>query len=146
LAKKPLINSKISPNRPNKYQKHKGRPATFSDPKQLESLGNQFFEQCDLDQKPYTITGLALALGFNSRQALVQYEDKPKFISIIKKLKARCERFWESRLNDSACTGSIFWLKNFGWSDRQEVDHSGYISIASSSSTDIKKRTKSDDK
>jgi hypothetical protein len=30
---------------------------------------------------------------------------------------------YEENLMDKACTGSIFALKNMGWSDKSEIDH-----------------------
>jgi hypothetical protein len=74
--------------------------------------------------KPYTVTGMALHLGFCSRQSLIDYEGKDEYFDTIKKAKARIEQFNEEMLyKDGQVTGIIFNLKNnFDWKDKTEVD------------------------
>lgn len=73
-------------------------------------------------QKPYTITGLALALD-TSRETLLEYEDKEEFVDTIKKAKDKCHNYVETSLLTSNPTGAIFNLKNnYGWKDKSEVD------------------------
>lgn len=72
---------------------------------------------------PPTVTGLALALGFTSRQALLNYQAKPKFVDTITRAKSRCEEYAESRLFDrDGANGAKFSLTNNfkGWSDKPE--------------------------
>lgn len=80
-----------------------------------------------------TITGLALFLGFTSRQAIMNYEEKPEFVDAIKTAKLRIEAAYEQAIFNGNAAGPIFALKNFGWTDKQEIDqnskHSGEISI-----------------
>lgn len=76
---------------------------------------------------PPTVTGLALALGFTSRQALLNYQAKPKFVDTIMRAKSRCEEYAESRLYDrDGANGAKFSLTNNfkGWSDKPEQDKS----------------------
>ena len=73
------------------------------------------------------MTGLALALGFTSRQALLNYQAKPKFVDTIMRAKSRCEEYAESRLYDrDGANGAKFSLTNNfkGWSDKPEQDKS----------------------
>ena len=70
----------------------------------------------------YTITGLALYLGFCERNALYEYEKKPEFTTIIKKARTMIESVYESLLQSSNVVGAIFALKNMGWRDKTEVD------------------------
>lgn len=73
-------------------------------------------------QKPYTITGLALALD-TSRETLLEYQERPEFVDTIKKAKDRCHNYVEDSLLTSNPTGAIFNLKNnYGWKDKTEVD------------------------
>lgn len=73
-------------------------------------------------QKPYTITGLALALD-TSRETLLDYEDKEDFSDTIKKAKDKCHNYVENSLLTSNPTGAIFNLKNnYGWKDKTETD------------------------
>lgn len=80
-----------------------------------------------------TITGLCLYLGFESRQSFYEYEQKPEFTYTIKKARLLIETEYEEMLQAGSTSGAIFALKNFGWTDRQEIDqnltHSGGIEI-----------------
>jgi len=78
--------------------------------------------------EPGTITGLTLFLGFNSRSSLYNYENKIEFLDIIKNAMLRVENEYEKALRlDKTPTGSIFALKNMGWKDQSNVEHSGEI-------------------
>lgn len=72
-----------------------------------------------------TITGLALALGFESRQSMYDYEKKEAFSYTIKRARLEIENSYEQDIRnpDLTPTGAIFALKNFGWSDKQELQH-----------------------
>lgn len=74
--------------------------------------------------EPAAITALALFLGFESRQSIYDYERDGTFSYTIKRAKLRTEAEYEKGLNSKFSTGAIFALKNFGWSDKQELDHS----------------------
>lgn len=73
-------------------------------------------------QVPYTITGLALALG-TTRRTLLDYEEKDEFSHTIKEAKTRIEHFTEQMLFSPSPTGTIFNLKNnYGWQDKTEQE------------------------
>jgi hypothetical protein len=77
------------------------------------------------EQKPYTITGLAVFLG-TSRETLREYKERPEFVDSIKGALDRCERFAEHMLFSNSPTGAIFNLKNnYGWKDKTEQELSG---------------------
>lgn len=75
---------------------------------------------------PPTVTGLALALGFKTRQSLLNYQARSKaFDDIITVAKSRCEEYAERRLYDrDGVNGAKFSLANNfkGWSDRPDND------------------------
>lgn len=72
--------------------------------------------------------GLAYALGFSSRQSLWEYAGREDEISLpIKRAMLYIEADYEKSLRSQHCTGSIFALKNRGWTDKQEIEHSGEI-------------------
>ena len=74
------------------------------------------------EQKPYLITGLAVALD-TSRQTLINYEEREEFFDTIKAAKMRCQDYAASRLFTGNATGAIFVLKNnYAWKDTKEVD------------------------
>jgi len=123
-----------------------GRPPKYKTKEEIQEKIDAYFEQCDgriledadgnpiLDKygnlirygsKPYTVTGLALALGFTSRQALLNYQGKKEFVDTITRAKARVEQYAEERLFDKdGANGAKFSLANNfkGWKEKQEVD------------------------
>lgn len=105
-------------------QKHPGgRPLKFKTADELEIAVNNYF---DNTEKP-TLAGLAFAIGI-CRKSLYNYADKDEFLHIIKRAKERVEVIYEERLlYENNPTGLIFALKNMGWSDKHEEDHSGTI-------------------
>lgn len=133
--------------RPKSNGKHPGgRPPLYDDPKTMLKKGNRYFVQCDkrlkrvsindggkanaaVDPEPYTISGLTYFLGFSDRQALREYETKPEFSLIIKRMKLRVQVDVERRLFEGRnATGAIFWLKNNArddYKDRSEYEHTG---------------------
>lgn len=69
-----------------------------------------------------TMTGLAVFLGFESRQSLYDYAKKPRFSYSIKKALLEVEYNYEKSLNGDKVIGIIFALKNMGWTDKTETD------------------------
>ena len=70
-------------------------------------------------ERPPTISGLALALGFASREALKQYRDRPALERAVQRGLTRIEQYAEERLYDRECSaGAKFLLQNDfpGWS------------------------------
>jgi hypothetical protein len=77
-----------------------------------------------------TFCGLALALGYTSRQSLWENSTKDIMISLpIKIALLKVEETYERGLRGPAPTGCIFALKNRGWTDKQEIEHSGSVTI-----------------
>ena len=103
-----------------------GRPPLFDSPEEFTRIAEAYFAKCDAKDKPYTVNGLALALGM-CRQSLLNYGQKPGFLDAVKAVRARLEEHWESRLGGPNAAGTIFWLKNQGWSDKTETELSGKV-------------------
>lgn len=88
-------------------------------------LLNKYGQPIIYGAKPLTITGLALALGFVSRQSLLNYEAKEEFFDTIKRAKAKVEEYAESRLFDKdGSNGAKFSLSNNfkGWAEKQQIE------------------------
>lgn len=102
-----------------------GRPALFNSPDDLRVAIDEYFA----NNKYATITGLALYLGFCDRQSLYDYEKKPEYSCMIKEARLRVESCYEATLYTKNPTGAIFALKNMGWKDKQETEHSGTMGI-----------------
>lgn len=113
-----------------------GRPTLFNSAEELQALIDKYFKESVPESyvgkdgevhtifKAPTITGLAYALGFESRQSLYDYEMRDDFSYTIKRARLRIENQYETNLSDPRVkpAGSIFALKNVGqWKDKQEV-------------------------
>ena len=110
-----------------------GRPPKYKTAKEMQEKIDQYFKECDNSNRPYTITGLALALDLD-RKSIINYSEQDEFFHTIKKAKLQVENYLEERLiNDTSTTGIIFNLKNnYGWKDKQEninvgVSYEDYI-------------------
>lgn len=109
-----------------------GRPFKFQDITAFQAAVDAYFAQCDEDKRPYTMSGLANALG-TTRQTLLAYEGEREgrhspsddFVRAVKAARGRCEQFAEESLWGKAHpAGPIFSLKNnYGWRDEQQVNH-----------------------
>lgn len=95
-----------------------GAPQFYATPEELSVKVEEYFNTNSF----YTITGLALYLGFCSRQSVYDYEKRPEFSYIIKRALLRVENAYELKLSGDKPTGAIFVLKNMGWIDKQQTD------------------------
>ena len=101
-----------------------GRPLKFKTDEELTLKIEKYFNETKIED--WTITGLALALD-TSRQTLLEYQGevegrKAKFADTIKKAKTMVEYSYELDLKRHGRSGSIFALKNFNWTDKNETD------------------------
>ena len=105
-----------------------GRPKKYKEVEIMQQKINKYFEECNKNNEPYTVTGLCLALDI-CRDTLLEYSKDKRFSDTIKKAKLKVENYLERHLiTDSSTTGIIFNLKNnFGWTDKQQLEHSGNI-------------------
>lgn len=123
-----------------------GRPPRYKTKEEIQEKIDAYFEECKgkllldaegnpildkygnpimYDTHPLTVTGLALALGFNTRQALLNYQGKKEFVDTITRAKAIVERYAEERLFDKdGANGAKFSLANNfdGWREKQQIE------------------------
>jgi DNA-packaging protein gp3 len=110
-----------------------GAPRMYTSPEDLQKSVNEYFEyikgvkypQGDWERapEPATVTGLALYLGFESRQSIYDYEKSGDFSYIVKNARMRVECEYEKKLSTMhAPAGAIFALKNMGWKDKFETE------------------------
>lgn len=119
-----------------------GAPRKWKSVKAMQEAIDAYFKKCEgeplivdgstavdkygvpiiINVKPPTVTGLALALGFTGRQALLDYQARPEFADTVTRAKSRCEEYAESRLYDKdGANGAKFSLGcNFGWNSENE--------------------------
>ena len=77
-----------------------------------------------VDTRPPTMSGLALALGFSSRDGLMRYAGKKEYLDVIVRAKSRIEQCYEERLFDKeGANGAKFALQNNfkGWQESAKV-------------------------
>ena len=103
-------------------KKEVGRPRIFDTPEQFDAKVQEYYNNCIESNEPVTWTGLALYLGFSSRQSIDEYQKYKGFSDSVKRAKLLVELAYEKRLLGNNATGPIFVLKNMGWSDKQELD------------------------
>lgn len=124
-----------------------GKPPKYVTAEQMQAVIDRYFEDCKgepiigddgfpildkfgqpfiIHQRPPTVTGLALALGFTSRQALLNYQAKKEFVDTVTRAKARIEAYAEERLFDrDGQRGAEFSLRyNFRWVNGEKKDDS----------------------
>ena len=76
---------------------------------------------------------------FKSKAELEKKIQSEEFSATIKRAKQKVEIHLEQRLASNAATGTIFNLKNnFGWKDKQEIEHSGGLSDITEEEIDAK--------
>lgn len=97
---------------------------TVEGPAIMQERSDAYFEQCDKTNRIYTVPEYAFALGFHSRQTLLEYEAKPEFSDTIKRGRFRIEgQRNQLLLTGKNPIGCIFDLKNnFGWQDKQVLE------------------------
>lgn len=110
-----------------------GRPPIYESTEEnfkiVAELCDSYFDTEELLTKPPTVTGLTLHLGFESKDTLYSYSRKDGFSYSIKRALLNIEQYHEiATAGGDKCTGNIFILKNFGWKDTQNIDHSGNVS------------------
>jgi hypothetical protein len=103
------------------------RPRKYNDENELQEEVLKYFEQCKESNERPTVTGLALFLGFASKQSLYDYEKNDKFSYPIKRALTMIECELEKRLENQSVSGIIFALKNMGWTDKVQTEHSGEL-------------------
>jgi hypothetical protein len=101
----------------------RGRPLKFETPEELKKVIQDYFTK--IDPEEYSVTGLALVVG--SKQLIQDYEKRPEYGDIIREAKLIVENSYELSLRKHGRTGDIFALKNFGWRDSRNIEHSGEI-------------------
>lgn len=123
-----------------------GRPPKYKCVGEIEEKIDAYFRECEgrplldeagnvltdkygapiiVNRHPPTITGLALALGFTTRQGLLNYQAKREFVDTITRAKSLIESYAEERLFDrDGVQGARFSLTNNfkGWREKPADD------------------------
>lgn len=103
-----------------------GRPPLYNSAEELEKLIDAYFKDCDKRQRPPTIAGIAYWLGMD-RKSIYNYEKKEKFFHIIKRARDKILSNLEEEMILRGNGGTIFLAKNYGYSDKQEIEQNTTI-------------------
>jgi len=95
-----------------------GRPRLYEKPEEIEEQIELYFTDASERKYDLTITGLALFLGFCSRQMLYEYRERKEFSFIIMRAMLAVECGYEHALHSFKSHGAVFALKNMGWKDQ----------------------------
>lgn len=97
-----------------------GRPPKYETPEELAEAVEDYLANNEVK----TVTGLALWLGFESRQSLYDYEKRDEFSYIIRRAKLWVENYYEMQLlTSNSANGPKFALQQMGWADKKHLDH-----------------------
>lgn len=121
-----------------------GRPPVFNSVEEMVEKINEYFNfgvrirkyvlgkapnQYEVNVPVPTITGLCSYIGFESRQSFYDYEEREGFSYTIKRARLFIEQEYEEQLSTGNTIGAIFALKNMGWRDKTETEHSGELTV-----------------
>lgn len=108
-----------------------GRPLKIESPEQMKQILNEYFETTE--ENKITLTGICLALNLD-KSNFYEYEKREGYEEIVKRARMIVENSYEISLRENGRTGDIFALKNFGWTDKQEIDNNtqGKVTIINS--------------
>ena len=104
-----------------------GRPPVYESDKELKERIEEYFNSLiEEETQQYvtrpTMTGMALFLGYASRQSMYDNAKKEEFSYIITRAQQVIAMSYEEMLLTKVSSGAIFALKNMGWKDKTETD------------------------
>lgn len=105
-----------------------GQPPLFNNVKELDERLEIYKEYLKTNSKPPTIAGLAYYTGLD-RKTIYNYENKDEFFHTIKKFRDWILMNYEELSIEKGNGGIVFLMKNYGYNDKQEIEHSGNIGV-----------------
>jgi hypothetical protein len=109
-----------------------GAPQYFSSPDELQEQIDLYFEDRKDLGRPPTIEGLAVFLGFSSRQSIYDYGLRPEFSYIIERAKTRIftELMEMGLLGDyNASLVKLIATSHQGYTDSNKQDLNAKVSL-----------------
>lgn len=105
-----------------------GRKPLFKTKEDLEAKLDLYKQYLQESGKPPTIAGLAYYTGID-RQTIYNYSEKDEFFDTLKGFRDFVIMNYEELAIEKGNGGIVFLLKNYGYTDKQEVEHSGGMAI-----------------
>lgn len=105
-----------------------GRPPIFKNVGELQEKIDAYKEYLETSGKPPTIAGLAYYTGID-RQTLYNYKEKDEFFGTIKRFVNWILSTYEEQAVEKGNAGIIFLMKNYGYTDKQQVETTGEVTL-----------------
>ena len=112
----------------NKEPTPVGRPKLFNSPSEIDDKVALYKEYLADKNKPPTMAGLAYFLGVD-RKTLFNYSKDEFFFPTIKRYRDWVMMELEEMCIDRGNGGTVFIAKNYGYTDKQEIEHSGEMTV-----------------
>lgn len=109
-------------------KKKVGRGLAFKSVEELNSKLENYKEYLTKTGKPPTMAGLAYYLGID-RRTLYNYAEKDEFFHTIKNFRDWIMMTLEESAIEKGNGGIVFLLKNYGYTDQQNVDVTGGVDL-----------------
>jgi len=109
-------------------KKKVGRGLAFKSVEELNSKLENYKEYLTKTGKPPTMAGLAYYLGID-RRTLYNYAEKAEFFHTIKNFRDWIMMTLEESAIEKGNGGIVFLLKNYGYTDQQNVDVTGGVDL-----------------
>ena len=108
-----------------------GQIKKYKTGQELSEAIDKYFDTVPVNEQ--TRAGLFVFLGI-TKPTWYSYEKQEEFREVIEFATLRLESKYELQLNEKSRPGDIFALKQYGWTDKQEVENkmSGGVQIISS--------------
>lgn len=112
----------------NEFGNPVGQPLKYKSKSALRKAVVKYFNKCEEEKRPPTLSGLALALKVD-RKTILNYSKRDKYFPTIQNAKLICEAYAEEQLfrGSGPVAGVMFSLKNNfdSWKEKSEVKVSG---------------------
>lgn len=105
-----------------------GRPKIWENAEELEKKIEAYKKYLKDNKKPPTIAGFAYHLGVD-RGTIYNYKKDDEFFNTIKSFVDWIIMNWEEYALDNSSAGLIFLMKNYGYTDKQDIEHSGEVKM-----------------
>jgi hypothetical protein len=110
----------------------------FNSEDEAQELLNSYFGNTPKEE--WTITGVCLYCGMH-KDTFYEYCKRDDYKDIFNRARLMVENSYELSLRKNGRAGDIFALKNFGWSDKQEVENLNVnVDISEADADEILKR------
>ena len=106
-----------------------GRPLKYKNVEELQKALDDYKGYLQETDRPPTIAGLAYYTGID-RQTIYNYQKRDEFFDTLKKFRDWIiMNYEEHAIAGKNAGGVIFLLKNYGYTDKQEITHEGKFEI-----------------